>query len=35
MREEDGHEELYRATWSLLDSKARSAIKRLLAEKAA
>jgi hypothetical protein len=35
MREEDGHEELYRATWSLLDSKARSAIKRILAEKAA
>jgi hypothetical protein len=28
-------EELYRATWSLLDSKTRSTIKKLLAEKAA
>ena len=35
MRDEDGHEELYRATWSLLDSKARTAIKKILSEKAA
>jgi hypothetical protein len=34
MKEEAGHEELYRAVWSLLDSKTRSAIKRLLAEAA-
>jgi hypothetical protein len=34
MKGEDDHEELYRAVWSLLDSKTRSAIKRLLAEAA-
>ena len=35
LKAEEDHEELYRAVWSLLDSKARSEIKRRLANKEA
>lgn len=35
LRNEEGHEELYRAVWSLLGSKERSEIKRRLAKEAA